>query len=324
MPRQARIDLAGYMYHVISRGNERRKIFLKKEDYEDFLSRLKIALNKTGCKCLAWCLMPNHFHLLILRGKNPLSELMSRLMTGYAVNFNIRHKRVGHLFQNRYKAILCDKEEYFKELISYIHLNPLRAKLISNLKELERYTWSGHGALIGKHKVDFIERDYILSQFAKREKKAVQNYKSLIKDRQGKYKGGEYSGGGLIKSMGGIGNALSSMKDEVKEMFDDRILGNGDFVESILKEVEEMPEVKISLKEIMKQVCKMTGAKREKIVGCGKNRETVKARAIYCYLAKEQGKIRGVELMKDLGVTCGAISRLVDRGKDLYMKLKKQ
>ena len=223
MPRQARIDLAGYMYHVIARGNERRKIFLEKEDYENFLSRFKAALDKTDGKCLAWCLMPNHFHLLILRGKQPLAELMSRLMTGHAISFNIRHRRSGHLFQNRYKGILCDEEEYLRELVAYIHLNPLRAKLVHDFRELEKYKWCGHGALMGKHKAGFLEREYTLGHFGESERKAVQCYETFLKDRRDKYKSGEYSGGGLIKSIGGLGNVLTFRRSGEKELFDDRI-----------------------------------------------------------------------------------------------------
>jgi putative transposase len=133
------------LYRVIARGIERRKIFIDKYDYEDFLSRLEKALDKTGSKCLAFSLLANHFHLLIMRGPQPLAELMRRLMTGYAVHFNLRHKRAGHLFQNRYKAILWDMDSYFLALVAHIHLNPLRACMVRDLKELGRYKWCGHG-----------------------------------------------------------------------------------------------------------------------------------------------------------------------------------
>ncbi|MEA3306302.1 MAG: transposase, partial [Elusimicrobiota bacterium] len=290
----------------------------------DFLMRLKIALNKTDCKCLAFCLMPNHFHLLILRGERPLAELMRRLMTGYAVSFNLRYKRAGHLFQNRYKAILCDKEEYFKELIAYIHLNPLRAAIVDNFEGLQKYKWCGHGNLIGRYKSDFMERDYVLSHFGKSENSAEQNYKNFIKERNGKYKRGAYCGGGLVRSMGGVASTLACAKSGEKELFDDRILGNGRFVESILKEVKEMPQAQISLKEIMKEACEMTGIGREEILSGSKERKAVRARSLYCYLAKEQNRVKGVDLMRELGLTCGAISRLTARGKDLYKKLKEE
>ena len=98
MPRQARIDISGHLYHVMARGIERRRIFIDQSDYEDFLARLEKALKKTGSKCFAFSLLKNHFHLLVLRGNRPLAEFMRRLMTGYAVKFNLRHKRKGHLF----------------------------------------------------------------------------------------------------------------------------------------------------------------------------------------------------------------------------------
>jgi REP element-mobilizing transposase RayT len=205
MPRQPRIDVQGQLYHVIARGIERANIFLKADDYGDFIARLETALKKTDGKCMAWCLIPNHFHLLILRGSRPLSELMRRVMTGYAVNFNSKHRRSGHLFQNRYKAILCDAEEYLLELVAYIHLNPLRAGLVGDMAGLEKYKWCGHGALTGMQKAGFLEREYILSHFNQNEKAAVLKYAAFIRDRQGRYKGKEYSGGGIGKKPGGAG-----------------------------------------------------------------------------------------------------------------------
>lgn len=148
MPRKARVDVPGQYYHVISRGIERREIFSEDEDYADFLGRFEAWLKQCGGKCLAWCLMPNHFHFLLLRGERPLSELMHHVMTGYAVNYNLRHRRCGHLFQNRYKSIICGQEEYFLQAAPYIHLNPLRAGLVKNLQDLGNYPWSGHRALV--------------------------------------------------------------------------------------------------------------------------------------------------------------------------------
>jgi REP element-mobilizing transposase RayT len=93
-------------------------------------------LKETETKCYAWALMPNHFHLLIKTGLVPISKLMLRLLTGYAISYNLRHKRQGHLFQNRYKSILCQEDPYFLELVRYIHLNPLRANLVQDMKAL--------------------------------------------------------------------------------------------------------------------------------------------------------------------------------------------
>ena len=152
MPRQPRLDAPGLLQHVMARGIERRKLFRDDKDRQSFLKRPAIIFEETQTQCYAWALIPNHFHLLLRTGPTPLSKVMRRLMTGYAITFNNRHKRRGHLFQNRYKSVICEEDPYLLELIRYIHLNPLRAKLIRDLKELDKYPWSGHSAILGRCK----------------------------------------------------------------------------------------------------------------------------------------------------------------------------
>ncbi len=154
MPRVARLDSPGVLQHVIVRGNEKRKIFLGDQDRRRFLDRLSQLLGDSETLCYAWSLIPNHFHLLLLPIHFKLAVLMRRLLTGYAVTFNLAHHRIGHLFQNRYKSIVCDKESYLLELVRYIHLNPMRAGLVRTLEELDRYSWSGHAVLMGNRKLE--------------------------------------------------------------------------------------------------------------------------------------------------------------------------
>ena len=137
MPRQKRLNLPGTVFHVIGRGIERRSIFVDQEDYGDFLRRLGSGLEKTKSRCYAWALMPNHFHLLVRCLELPLSELMRRIMGSYAGYFNRRHRQAGHLFQNRYKSILCQEEVCFLELFRYIHLNSVRAGMVQSMGELD-------------------------------------------------------------------------------------------------------------------------------------------------------------------------------------------
>ena len=158
MPRQARLDAPGVLQHVMARGIERRKIFWDDKDCASFLERLAIILEETQTQCYAWALIPNHFHILLRTGATPLSTVMRRLMTGYAVTFNIRHRRSGHLFQNRYKSVICEEDPYLLELIRYIHLNPLRAKLVEDLKALDKYPWTGHSAILGRRKNQLISK----------------------------------------------------------------------------------------------------------------------------------------------------------------------
>ena len=125
MPRQSRIDAPGALHHIIARGNEKRKIFTDKLDRQQFLSRLGDILTNTQTTCYAWALIPNHFHLLLRTATFPIATVMRRLLTGYAIYFNRKHRRYGHLFQNRYKSILCQEDPYFLELVRYIHLHPV-------------------------------------------------------------------------------------------------------------------------------------------------------------------------------------------------------
>jgi len=158
-------------YFTGARGIERRKIFKDDKDRKAFLERLAIILEETQTQCYAWSLIPNHFHLLLRTGLTPLSKVMRRLMTGYAVTFNRRHKRSGHLFQNRYKSVTCEEDPYLLELIRYIHLNPLRAKLVQELKEPDKYPWTGHSALLGKRKDP-------LAPEVRNRKSGVRNYRT--------------------------------------------------------------------------------------------------------------------------------------------------
>ncbi len=149
MPRQPRLDAPGALHHVIGRGIERTKIFHDDTDREDFVSRLAGLGRDRSLVVYAWALMPNHFHLLVRTGPSSLAQSMRRLLTGYVVNFNRRHKRAGHLFQNRYKSIVCEQEPYLLEVSRYIHLNPVRGEIVPGLPALRRYPWTGHAALMG-------------------------------------------------------------------------------------------------------------------------------------------------------------------------------
>jgi putative transposase len=152
MPRIARLDIPGLLHHVMIRGIERRKIFNDDKDRENFIERLSILLPETKTPCYAWSFLSNHAHFLLRSGPAGITALMRRLLTGYAISYNRRHNRHGQLFQNRYKSIICQEDAYLQELVRYIHLNPLRAKIVVDLKELDRYSYCGHSALIGKKK----------------------------------------------------------------------------------------------------------------------------------------------------------------------------
>lgn len=154
--------------------------------------------------------------------------------------FNRRHRRHGHLFQNRYKSILCQEEPYFLELVRYIHLNPLRAKVVGSIEELNSYSYSGHSRLAGQRQTDdWQEADEILLRFDKRQSVGRKKYLTFVENGVSQGIKPELTGGGLIRSAGGWNRMkeLRQMKIELKS--DERILGESDFVETVLKDAEE-------------------------------------------------------------------------------------
>jgi REP element-mobilizing transposase RayT len=165
MPRSARIDAPGALQHVMARGIERRSIFRDDDDRERFLRILARILAETGTRCFAFALMSNHYHLLLVTGATPLSRVMARLGTAYALGFNRRHHRVGHLFQNRYKSKLVQGDTGLMTLVRYIHRNPLEAGMVLDLRSLADYPWTGHGALLGRRRAPFLDTQTVLASF---------------------------------------------------------------------------------------------------------------------------------------------------------------
>lgn len=171
MPRGPRFDVPGIVYHVICRGVERKEIFKSSKDYRFMLGKLATIAHEEQVKVYAFCLMPNHVHLMV-KPTIKLSTFMRRLLTSYALYFNKQYKRSGHLFQNRYASFSVQHGVYFLELIRYIHLNPLRAGIVLNLENLSLWPYSGHATLMGTVKNPFFEAGETLALFADSEDKA--------------------------------------------------------------------------------------------------------------------------------------------------------
>jgi REP element-mobilizing transposase RayT len=179
MARQLRIEFKEALYHIFSRGNERREIFLEEDDYEVFLAVLKEMADRFNIDVFAYVLMSNHYHLLIRTNHPNLSKSMHWLGTTYTCRFNLKHFRNGHLFQGRYKSILVQNNAYLMQLSCYIHRNPLRAGLVDRLAD---YQWSSYLTYAYKsNQIDWLNTDLILSQFNRKDshkayREKVQNY----------------------------------------------------------------------------------------------------------------------------------------------------
>ena len=230
MPRLARLDAPGVLHHVMGRGIEGRKIFINKKDRNDFISRLAELAEGNAMDIYAWALLPNHFHILCKTKMRPLSSSMRKVLTGYVVNFNKRHNRHGHLFQNRYKSIVCEEDVYLLELVRYIHLNLIRTGMVKSIKELNRSPWSGHSALIGYVKRDWQDTGYVLSLFGNGGS-GKSSYMEFVKNGIDAGRRPELVGGGLIRSLGGWAEVLALRARGERQIFDQRVLGDGEFGE---------------------------------------------------------------------------------------------
>ena len=166
MPRRPRADAPGAFHHVIVRGIEKRRIFQDDWDRESLHARLARVFPECGVTCFGWAFMPNHVHLVLRTGETPLAVGMARLNTGYARYFNERHERVGHLFQNRYRAIPILDESHLLVCIRYVHRNPLRAGMVRDLEALATYRWTGHAVLMGHGQASFQAVETVRLRFA--------------------------------------------------------------------------------------------------------------------------------------------------------------
>ena len=178
MARPLRIEYNGALYHVTSRGNERKLVFKDDTDRNIFLDTFHKVTQRYNWLCRAYCLMNNHYHLVIETSDGNLSKGMRQLNGVYTQTFNKRHKRVGHIFQGRYKAILIQKESHLLEVCRYVVLNPVRAKTVTGAKE---WRWSSYRATCGIDKPHpCLTTDWILGQFAKQKRTAEKKYKEFV------------------------------------------------------------------------------------------------------------------------------------------------
>lgn len=317
MPRLARLDIAGLLQHVIVRGIEQRDIFNNDHDRQLFFDRFAKLLSETGVRCYAWALLSNHFHLLVMPTSTPLSSFMRRLLTGYAVSFNRNNKRTGHLFQNRYKSIVCEEEAYLLELVRYIHLNPLRAGMVQNLEELDLSSWSGHAVLLGNRTFAGQETEAVLERFGRKPGAARSMYRQFVADGIKEGRRDELVGGGLKRSQGD--RAL----DEY-ESFDARVLGTGDFVDSLKQEEQLRDKMKstVSLKQLVAAVAMVLGLKEDSVRKPSKSRLPALARGIICHLAIFEFSCLGSIVGKYLYLGSSGVSLAAKRGEK-YLKAEK-
>jgi REP element-mobilizing transposase RayT len=290
MPRKARVDAPGALHHLIVRGIEHRRIFSDDQDRDNFIKRLGAVITETETFCFAWALIPNHLHLLLRTGKTSLSTVMRRLL--------------------------------LLELVRYIHLNPLRAKLVEDLKDLDKYPYSGHSAIMAKKQRDFQDVDYVLKFFGKKATAARKAYRVFLHKGITQGRRPDLVGGGLVRSAGGWSVLKAMRRAQVRIKGDERILGDGDFTQSVLDSAKEQVEQRYRLKaqgydldKVALRVSNVLEMEQAQIWAPGKHPKTVKARSLLCYWAVRQLGFSATELSKRLGISQPSVSISVKRGE---------
>ncbi|MBI4208924.1 MAG: transposase [Deltaproteobacteria bacterium] len=262
MPRKPRIHYSGAFYHLFSRGNQKQPIFFDQRDHSEFISRLQHYHKKYPFQLYAYALMPNHFHCLIEAQETPLSKIFQAFLSSYTQYFNKKYGRVGHLFQGRYKAILCDKESYLLELVRYVHLNPLRANLTQNLAD---YPWTTYSVYIGQRQESWIETHLVLSQFSSKIEIARDRFAQFILD----------------------GISLN-YEDPFEKIGSQRIQGSSEFNSKVEKKLQETFSCfwEISLDEIENEVCRVLGTYPKVLQHPDRTRKEARARIWIAYFWK--------------------------------------
>jgi putative transposase len=293
MPRKPRIEIGGGLYHVISRGNNRRKIFRSHDDYIRFTSILEQQKAKLPFYLYAYCLMPNHVHLLIEMQDDPISRIMQRVLTSYSQYHNRKYKKIGHVFQGRYKSILCQTDRYLGELVRYIHLNPVRAKMV---KRPERYQYSGHRTYIGLDTSGLVDAEPVLRHFGGTKKRAVEVYSRFVEASLGEPSQDNYYRATEGRMLGG-----EEFLDEIRHRVGDHLAARKAFEST-------------SIEELLEAAARSSGLSEQELSSGSRHRRTVAVRDAVIVIGRERG-ISNRELAEALRIDPSAVTKRVEAAR---------
>lgn len=283
MARAPRIEYPGALYHVLARGNQRREIFHDDADRTKYLAKLAAYKHRHGFALYAYVLMTNHVHLLIETRDVGLGKIIQGIHQSYTQSYNRRYQTVGHVFQGRYKAFVCAREAYLLELVRYIHLNPVRAKLVVDPAD---YRWSSHRSYLGMEAVPGVDVQPVLAQFAERPSAARQRYREFVGAARG---------------------------DTARPEYYQRVLGDETFKEDVERRRTPGPARPASRArtphELLDLVARSAGLPRARILGPERSIAVVRARRLFVQ-ACQHSAIPGKEVATFLGRDAGLISRM--------------
>jgi len=294
MGRKPRLHYPGALYHVILRGNAREKIFFANTDRNRFCRLLQQGVERYRFRVHAFCLMTNHIHLALQVGDIPLSRILQSIVGQYTRWVNWRKSRVGHLFQGRYKAIMVDADTYLAELVRYIHLNPVRAKMVG---DPAKYPWSSHRAYCGEENIPWLTTELVLYSMSESETDARRKFLEFVADGIADGHRPEFHGGSET---------------------DCRLLGDDTFADKVLNEADRRSRKKIPVDRFLQEVCTYYSLESlQELVG--HNRKASEARGVAAKLAMEAGICTLTELAgkmeRDVSTLSSAAERIRAREK---------
>jgi putative transposase len=284
MARRPRLLASGVLYHVIVRGNHRQKTFLNESDYQAYLERLGRYRKRLAVTVYAYCLMPNHVHLLVETGSQPLSRFMQGLQQSYTQYFNRQHHKVGHLFQGRYKAIVCDKDEYLLGLVRYIHLNPIRANMV---QKLDAYPYSGHRHYVEGRVSEVLEPGRVLDLLGGRA-----GYRRFV-----------------------LEGLKEGHREDYYQVEDQRFLGAEEFAQKLKRKVneEEIFRRKKQLSVVFRSAARAVEVEPQVLEGADRGWEVSQSRALVGYVLIRRLGYKLKDVAKCLGRDVATVSSLVSR-----------
>lgn len=323
MSREKRIDYPSALHHVMIHGVAGQRMVRGDGDCEILLATLGGAMAESGATCVAWAILHTHMHLLMRTGSEPLSRIMQRWLTRYAETFNLRHSRMGHVFQGRYKAILVEEERYLLEVVRYIHLNPLRAGMVRTVKALATFPWTGHPEILGIRSRKWQDTRPILSRFGQSDRDARRRYCAYLEEGLEKVpaidgvlnrlRGAPWRGGRRTQ----IGGARDWRQSDA------RILGQPGFVRQAMGKVREADRRhrqsgrRISPADVLRRAAEIAGVSPGALRHLDRRRPVALARALASKWLVEDLGVHGIVVAALLHISPSGVTRAVARGRKI-------
>jgi putative transposase len=298
MARPMRIEYPGAVYHVICRGNNRQAIFRDDADRKRYLEKLSLYCQEKKVDLLSYCLLANHIHLLVETPEGNLSKMMQAFQTSYTVYFNKRHGRTGHVFEQRYKARVVDKDNYLLQVSRYIHLNPVSARIVERPQD---FRWSSYASYLKGKALTGLKTESVLANFNGSRSRQLRQYRDYVE-----------------------GDGSQKTRNPAPQVIKQIFIGDDDFAEAIRRKGNRssmMHEGHYSFRQMVAAVSAVMGVEREEIRTPERSERVQRSREMLCYIARRYGEVGLQELarflhVKELSTASHAVRRAEARLKN--------